>query len=73
MRLSFGTCDFLDIEGVVDERELILGCEARFDQWEAAEFRIDQVMDDAEPVGALGVSFARVVFQVAVVFDERGG
>jgi hypothetical protein len=57
----------------VNEGQFLFGCQAGCDQGKAPEFRIDQAVNDAEAVGALGMSFTGIMVKVAVVSDKRGG
>jgi hypothetical protein len=68
--LALGVCHSPDIERVVDEGEFGFGREPRVYEGKTAEFRVYQVMDYAEPIGALGMALTGVVLEIAVVLDE---
>ena len=70
---SFGVRYGLDVERVVDEGEFAFGGQTRRDERERGEFFLDEVMDDAQAVGALGVAGAGIVLQITVVFDDGKG
>jgi hypothetical protein len=73
MDLSLGFSHLPDIGRIVDEGKLAFRGKTGRDQGETAEFLPDEVVDDAEPVGALGVPHTGIVFQVTIVFDDREG
>jgi len=68
--LALGVRHSPDIERVVDEGEFRFGRETRVNEGKTAEFRVYEVMDYVEPIGALGMALTGVVLEIAVVFDE---
>ena len=73
MRSPLGVRDGLNILGVVDQGEFVLGSETGRDDRQAAEFPVNELVDDTKPVRALGMALAGVVLHITVVFDEGEG
>ncbi len=67
---AFGPGNELDVAGVVDQGQFVFRGETGRDEGDVPEFPVQEVVDHAQPVRALGMALARVVLQVPVVFDD---